>query len=141
LKRNDVKANDSDGSKSDHREKPDKSILSRFLMMIHKVLDIFEDQPLSETPDSYKIETKYPKYIPEYKLINLQFNDFQFRQTFMAQILILLQSLRQPVNVLQTKYFKISDTKPLLKTKTRIYSLLSGDNAPNDVKTGMISLI
>ena len=47
----------------------------------------------------------------------------------MSQILILLQSIRQPVNVLQTKYFKISDPKPLQKLTNRIYEAIGqGEN-------------
>ena len=107
------------------------SIFQRFMKMVTKVLDVFKSQPIFESPDSYKIETKYPKYIPEYSLIHLQFNDFHFRQTFMTQILILMQSVQKPVNMSQKKCFKIHDTKPLQEMKSRIYKILNNESEPN----------
>ena len=121
---------DSDGSKSDNSNVENMSIFQRFMKMVTKVLDVFKNQPLFESPDSYKIETKYPKYIPEYSLIHLQFNDFQFRQTLMTQILILMQSLQNPVNMSQTKCFKIHDAKSLQDMKSRICKLLSNELEP-----------
>lgn len=93
--------------------------------MIEKVLDIFEKNPLCENNESDLIEKKYPKYLAKYKLINLQFNDFQFRETFMIQILILFQSLRQPINEKQTKFFKIPSKKRLNKIKNRIIQIFN----------------
>jgi THO complex subunit 1 transcription elongation factor len=93
--------------------------------MIEKVLDIFEKNPLCENNETDLIEKKYPKYLAKYKLINLQFNDFQFRETFMIQILILFQSLRQPINEKQTKFFKIPSKKKLNKIKNRILQIFN----------------
>jgi len=125
---------ESEGSKSQQSNLGEyKPLFQRFLKMTHKVLDIFENQPLSSSPEAYHIERKYPKYLAEYKLINLQFNDFQFRQTFMIQILVLLQSLKQPVNQVQTKYFKISNFGALAQIKNRIYSILNNEAKPQQM--------
>ena len=101
--------------------------------MIENVLDIFEKNPIWENNESDLIEKKYPKYLAKYKLINLQFNDFQFRETFMIQILILFQSLKQPINEKQTKFFKIPAKKRLNKIKNRIIQIFN-NILPQDQK-------
>jgi hypothetical protein len=95
--------------------------------MVNRVLDVFEKQPVTENSEERQIEKKYPKFLSKYKLINLQFNDFHFRETFMIQILILFQSLKQPINIIQTKYFKILNKKAVARTKARLYKILTNE--------------
>lgn len=97
--------------------------------MVNRVLDVFEKQPVTENSEERQIEKKYPKFLSKYKLINLQFNDFHFRETFMIQILILFQSLKQPINIIQTKYFKILNKKAVARTKARLYKILTNEAA------------
>lgn len=96
--------------------------------MVNAVLNIFEAQPLRESPELTKIEKKYPKYIPSFSLLRLQFWDYQFRQTFMTQILILFQSFKTPVNVLQKKYFQNIDYEKIIIVKSRIDKILKNDD-------------
>lgn len=103
------------------------TLFERFLKMINHILDVFEKQPVVESSEDCAIERKYPKYLARYKLINLQFNDIQFRQTFMVQILILFQSLRQPINIIQNKYFANYDKKKMNKTRSRVHKILYCD--------------
>lgn len=109
------------------RDKHREDIFTRFTDMINVVLDVFEKQPIVESSKGDEIEKKYPKFLSKYKLINLQFNDFHFRESFMIQVLILLQSLRQPINIIQKKYFKIPDKKLYSKLRNRIYKILIND--------------
>jgi len=102
------------------------TIFDRFLKMVSHVIDVFEKQPVTENNGNNQVEIRYPKFLPKYKLINLQFRDQHFRETFMIQILILFQSLRQPINIMQKKYFRIPDKKELSKLKSRINKLLTG---------------
>lgn len=113
------------------KPKVDKLLFNRFIKMIHKVLGIFEKAPLSQSPDAYPVETKYPKYLSEYKLINLQFNDFQFRQAFMTRLLIVLTSFSQPVNDRQIKIFKVPSSKELARTISRIHRILKHESHPD----------
>lgn len=119
---------DNEEDKSKSTKKPtDNNIFSRFIDMVDRVLDVFEKQPVTESSEERQIEKKYPKFLSKYKLINLQFNDFHFRETFMIQILILFQSLKQPINIIQTKYFKILNKKAVSRTKSRIYRILTNE--------------
>ena len=99
--------------------------------MVSHVLDVFERQPVKESSESNLIEKRYPKFLSKYKLINLQFRDIHFRETFMIQILILFQSLKQPINIVQKKYFRIPDKKELAKIKSRINKLLENGSEIN----------
>jgi hypothetical protein len=109
-------------------------MMDKFIEMIKHVLDVFEKQPISESSDWNKIEKRYPKFLSKYKLINLQFNDLHFRETFMIQILILFRSLKQPINIMQKKYFKVSDRKEIAKIRSRIQKILTHTYTP-EVKT------
>lgn len=59
--------------KSEKKDSGTQTIFDRFLEMVNAVLNIFEAQPLRESPELTKIEKKYPKYIPSFSLLRLQF--------------------------------------------------------------------
>ena len=44
-----------------------------------------------------RIVEKYPKYLSKFSLIDLQFDDFLFRETFLFQVLIFTRTVMQPV--------------------------------------------
>jgi hypothetical protein len=100
-------------------------MMVKFMEMIRHVLDVFEKQPIPESSDWNKIEKRYPKFLSKYKLINLQFNDMHFRETFMIQLLVLFQSLKQPINIMQKKYFKVPDRKEMAKIRSKINKILT----------------
>jgi len=113
-------------------------IYDRLLKTINIILNEFEKQPVMENWDKNEICKKYPKFLSRFKLINLQFHDFHFRQTFMVQVLILFQSLKQPINKIQKSVFVISDKKKINKIRSKIYKILSFDFefAPQAKKLG-----
>lgn len=39
----------------------------------------------------------YPKYLAKYSLLKLQFNDIMFRKTFMYQIMVFVDWIRNPI--------------------------------------------
>ena len=105
-------------------------MMEKFMEMIKHVLNVFEKHPVSESSDWNKVEIRYPKFLSKYKLINLQFNDLHFRETFMIQILVLFQSLKQPINIMQKKYFKVPDRKEIAKIRSRIHKILTHTYIP-----------
>lgn len=132
----DIQRKEEENSKEEEKEGPESirraTIYDRFLKMVNHVLDVFDNNPVSDNLESNKIEKRYPKFLSKYKLINLQFRDLHFRETFMIQILILLQSFRMPINVMQKKYFRVPDKKELQRVKSRINGLITGNTDRKD---------
>lgn len=111
--------------------------------MILKILELFQKNPIENSKECEQVEKNYSKYLskydrlcrrrislsyrPKYKLINLQFNDFQFRETFMIQILILFQSLKQPINPTQKETFKLLHKSKMSLIKKKIHQLLNNE--------------
>ena len=82
---------------------------SRFAQLsraVSRVLDVFEKNSLIS--EGYRIQRKYPKYLSKFELLDLQLKDAAFRETFLIQLQILLETLKHPVNALQRKAFLLS---------------------------------
>jgi hypothetical protein len=73
----------------DEAQRP-KSNLLHVLQVIRSFLSRFKSQPLHFDKSNAQILERYPKYLSKFSLLNLQFNDSLFRETFYTQVLIFL---------------------------------------------------
>ena len=75
-------------------EKPSNFI--QILYHMEVFLNRFQESPI-ETNKNAKIQVNYPKYLAKFSLLNLQFNDIMFRKTFMYQIMVFVDWIRNPI--------------------------------------------
>ena len=102
---------------------PYKSQFLRFLDVVSGVIEQFRQ---SGGCRNSKIIEKYPKYLTKFSLMQLQKDDASIRIVFCIQVLVLVQTLCQPILVEQKRDLKITDDE-----KVRL----------NEVKADVLSLI
>ncbi|TNV82285.1 hypothetical protein FGO68_gene5609 [Halteria grandinella] len=119
------------------------SNLGKVIQTVREILQQFHSQPLkNKDKEGAGIFRKYPKYLTRYSLLHLQFQDQLFRETFLVQILIFTQALKNPINVGQKKYFdKITELerRKLEGLEERVYSqLMDSQQATSTEVTGIL---
>ena len=60
---------------------------------------------------------KYPKFLSKFALFALQMDDSLFRETFMVQILVFSQAIKDPITKEQISLIKLSKEETELATK------------------------
>jgi hypothetical protein len=78
--------------------------------IINDTLNRFHSTLLPHSPSDDKSATaqllrRYPKHLTRFSLLHLQFQDYLFRETFLLQVLIFVEAILTPVNVVQKKLF------------------------------------
>lgn len=90
--------------------KSSESNISKVMQTIKDIISRFKSQPLLHIDkDNVPILKKYPKDLTGFSLLHLQFQDYLFRETFLVQILVFIDTLNNPNNNSQKKYFGIND--------------------------------
>ena len=99
------------------------------LTTINDVLRSFNQEPIQRMDKSHaQILKKYPKYLTHFSLLNKQFKDYLFRETFLVQVLIFIQGLLNPINQGQKRCFdKVTplEKESLAKLQRKIHDMLS----------------
>ncbi|CDW71534.1 UNKNOWN [Stylonychia lemnae] len=103
-----------------------ESNLTQVLSTIRDFISKFMSQPIQVDKDNAQILLKYPKYLSKHSLLNLQFQDYLFRENFLTQVLIFTQTIANPINLQQKKFFIITeDEKKLVQNiEQRVSQLL-----------------
>lgn len=114
----------------DKINKSSESNISKVMQTIKDIISRFKSQPLLHIDkDNIQILKKYPKYLTRFSLLHLQFQDYLFRETFLVQILVFIDTLNNPNNNIQKKYFlpgiNDDERKNLNYIGTQIICLLS----------------
>lgn len=73
--------------------------------MLTEMIEHFQQSPNQST----SVVEKYPKYLTKYSLMSLQKDDSALKMVFCIQVLILLQTLSQPILIEQKRDIKLTD--------------------------------
>jgi hypothetical protein len=85
---------------------PERTQLMRFLDAVRRVIEHFKQSGGSRHS---KIIEHYPKYLTKFSLMSLQKDDASLRMVFCIQVLVLAQTLGQPILVEQKRDIKMTD--------------------------------
>ena len=88
-----------------------------FLSVLSDLLSHFEATQKSIERSSARIVEKYPKFLSKFALFALQMDDSLFRETFMVQILVFSQAIKDPITKEQISLIKLSKEETELATK------------------------
>lgn len=95
-------------------EKPKRSAIHRenkvvaFCQFIEEIIEIFRKDPLPEAPDIFR-QKNYPKYLTKYSILSIQLKDPNFRKSWLTQIILRLESIKNPLKLDQKKGFEIKE--------------------------------
>ena len=95
-------------------EKPKKSGIHRenkvaaFCQFIEEIIEIFRKDPLPEAPDIFR-QKNYPKYLTKYSILSIQLKDPNFRKSWLTQIILRLESIKNPLKLDQKRGFEIKE--------------------------------
>jgi hypothetical protein len=72
-------------NKREHRQKASSNI-DFILTIVNEFLQLFQKNPFLVDKESAQIQSKYPKYLSQFSLFDLQMKDYIFRETFLIQV-------------------------------------------------------
>jgi len=85
---------------------PQANSLDNIINVIRYFINRFNSAPLHVDKSSARILDKYPKYLTKFSLLDLQFGDYLFRETFLVQVVIICRTLlANPTNKAQKDVF------------------------------------
>jgi hypothetical protein len=74
------------------------SKLLQVLVQVEAFFNRFQKDPIPFVDkNNAKTVSSYPKYLQKFSLLSLQFKDFMFRETFIYQVIVFLDCLKNPI--------------------------------------------